>query len=285
MKLSCPNCGAGFEVRAEALGPTGRKVRCSACSYQWTARATAVPAEAVATVAEPAPAAQAAPEPPPPVLVETTLSPLEPAPPEPPPEPEVEPPDIEALREAAILRPSPPTPRPPAAQADEAEITPPPDGPPPTRAEIQPPRHRGAIVGWVLFALVLIALGGAVWKREQVMAAFPQTREIFRLVGFNILGPADGLDLVSPQVTWSRIPPDSQPLLIVQGAVKNVSSGPREIPPLRAILRNGTVEVQSWTFRASAERVEAGGEVPYRFEIRAPPPSGTTIAVVFSAAE
>src|SRR6185436_4049920 len=126
-----PNCGAGFEVRAEALGPTGRKVRCSACSNQWTARATAAaPAEAVAAVAEPAPAPapQMAPEPPPPVLAETTLSPIEPAPPE----PEVEPPDIAALREAAILRPSAPTPRSPAAQEDEAEIIAPPDGPPPT---------------------------------------------------------------------------------------------------------------------------------------------------------
>jgi hypothetical protein len=156
---------------------------------------------------------------------------------------------------------------------------------PPTRAEARTPRRFGALIGWVLFVLVLIALGAAVWKREQVMAAFPQTRTIFHSFGFNVPSPADGLDLVSPQLTWTRnAAPDNQPLLVVQGVVRNVSTGPREIPPLRAILRDGTVEVQSWTFAAAAPRVEAGAEVPYRFEIRTPP-NGTTIAVVFSPAE
>lgn len=35
--LECPSCGAQFSVRAEALGPRGRQVRCSKCKYQWHA--------------------------------------------------------------------------------------------------------------------------------------------------------------------------------------------------------------------------------------------------------
>jgi predicted Zn finger-like uncharacterized protein len=294
MKLTCPNCGAGFEVRAEALGPTGRKVRCSACSYQWTARAdAAAPAPAPAptvllevpvaapTVPEPAPA------PPAPALPETTLSPLEPPAPEPQiPAEEVGQPDIAALREAAILGHSPPPPA--AADEDEhgsdvSQATAKFVRMPPARAEARAPRRLGALLGWILFALVLIALGGAVWKREQVMAAFPQTREIFHRLGFNVPGPADGLDFGPPQPTWTRTA-DGQPLLVVQGVVRNLSSAAREVPPLRAILRDGTREVRAENFTASAARVEAGGEVPYRVEIHAPP-QATTIAVVFASAE
>jgi predicted Zn finger-like uncharacterized protein len=296
MKLTCPNCGAGFEVSAEALGPTGRKVRCSACSTQWTARAepaapAPAPAPAATVLLEVPVAAPVVPAPAPsaPALPETTFSPLEPPAPEPEiPAEEVGQPDIAALREAAILGHSPP--RPAAAAADEEEhesdasqATAQFVRTPPARAEARAPRRLGAILGWILFLLVLIAIGGAVWKREQVMAAFPQTREIFRSFGFNVPGPADGLDLVSPQPTWTRTT-DGQPLLVVQGVVKNLSGATREIPPLRAILRDGTREVRAETFTASAARVEAGGEVPYRVEIRAPP-QATTIAVVFSSAE
>jgi predicted Zn finger-like uncharacterized protein len=295
MKLTCPNCGAGFEVRAEALGPTGRKVRCSACSYQWTARAEAAAAPApspaptvLLEVPVAAPEPVPAPPPPAPALPETTFSPLEPPAPEPEiPAEEVGQPDIAALREAAILGHSPP----PTAAADEddhesdaPQVAPTLGRMPPARAEARAPRRLGALLGWILFALVLIALGGAVWKREQVMAAFPQTRDIFHRLGFNVPGAADGLDFGPPQPTWTRTA-DGQPLLVVQGVVRNLSSASREIPPLRAILRDGTSEVRSESFTASAPRVEAGGEVPYRVEIRAPPPQASTIAVVFSSAE
>lgn len=35
MQLSCPNCGATYEVPEAAIGPTGRKIRCRACDTSW----------------------------------------------------------------------------------------------------------------------------------------------------------------------------------------------------------------------------------------------------------
>lgn len=35
MIVSCPNCATRFEVPESALGPAGRKVRCSACAHLW----------------------------------------------------------------------------------------------------------------------------------------------------------------------------------------------------------------------------------------------------------
>ena len=35
MQLSCPNCGATYEVPENAIGPSGRKIRCRACDTNW----------------------------------------------------------------------------------------------------------------------------------------------------------------------------------------------------------------------------------------------------------
>jgi len=35
MQLSCPNCGATYDVPENAIGPNGRKIRCRACDTSW----------------------------------------------------------------------------------------------------------------------------------------------------------------------------------------------------------------------------------------------------------
>jgi len=35
MQLSCPNCSATYEVPENAIGPSGRKIRCRACDTAW----------------------------------------------------------------------------------------------------------------------------------------------------------------------------------------------------------------------------------------------------------
>ena len=35
MQLSCPNCGATYDVPENAIGPNGRKIRCRACETSW----------------------------------------------------------------------------------------------------------------------------------------------------------------------------------------------------------------------------------------------------------
>ena len=72
MQLTCPACGAVYEVADNAVGPNGRRVRCRACDTSWVEPGRSV---------LPAPAAV---EPQPPPLIETNLPEPEPAP-EPPP--------------------------------------------------------------------------------------------------------------------------------------------------------------------------------------------------------
>ena len=55
MILQCSNCGSRFQVDAEAVGVTGRRVRCGRCRHEWWARAMPEPlanAEAIAPVSD-----------------------------------------------------------------------------------------------------------------------------------------------------------------------------------------------------------------------------------------
>ena len=62
MILACPNCMAQYRIRVEALGATGRRVRCSKCRHVWRAEPPGYVVEVLHAEPEP-PAAGADSEP------------------------------------------------------------------------------------------------------------------------------------------------------------------------------------------------------------------------------
>ena len=117
MIITCPGCGASFNVDRDALGATGRTVRCSKCSHQWLAMPDAAPMELDAPIAEPPPAA---PEPPPLPEIPEPESPLPDfaAVPDPAPLPEF---NAEPA-EPAVAPPEPALPDEPMFSADPAPL-------------------------------------------------------------------------------------------------------------------------------------------------------------------
>lgn len=75
MRISCPSCGASFNVKPEALGSSGRKVKCGKCAHQWLALPDGTAAEAADASTAPARPPAPPPEPEAPVIAE----PAEPA--------------------------------------------------------------------------------------------------------------------------------------------------------------------------------------------------------------
>lgn len=59
MIVTCPGCGARFRVDPARLGPTGRRVRCSACGHRWLVRPEPESAPGPATASEPGPREEA----------------------------------------------------------------------------------------------------------------------------------------------------------------------------------------------------------------------------------
>ena len=57
MEISCPNCGARYQVPEAALGANGRDVTCSACGHVWRAFAPQAAPQPAAAPQQPAPMA------------------------------------------------------------------------------------------------------------------------------------------------------------------------------------------------------------------------------------
>ena len=144
MRLSCPSCGAEYEL-PETLFLTGpRKVRCVKCAHSWMAgerepEPPAAPAENADAAASPAGADAA----------------IEPGPRRPLP-----------LRRRAAAEAPPPSP-------DLALLPPEP-----------PAASRALLAAWVASFAVLIGGGWAGWTwREAVMHAWPASTHLFTALG------------------------------------------------------------------------------------------------------
>lgn len=174
MRLTCPNCGAEYELPDGMIPPGGKHVQCSACHTRWFMRASTPRAVSEDQILQRLEARTARPRP---VLVPVPNAPVEPEGPEEPEEPVAVPiaePDFawEAPKaEPEPARPEMPEPEPeaepvPAASAapmlrsaPRLELSPNPVAParPPIRSRF----GRGLILA---FLIVALAIAVYVWR-------------------------------------------------------------------------------------------------------------------------
>jgi len=161
----------------------------------------------------------------------------------------------------------------------------------PARGDKPAPRKRSvlgriaAAIGWLLFVVALGGLSAAAYKSDTVMEQFPETKPVFEALGFEIPGPGEGLQIPNGAVTSRRTEIEGVPALVIEGRVTNVATTRRSVPMLRGSLRDaGDRELQSWTFKTSALKLEPGESASFRTEVRQPPPQATGLAITFAAA-
>jgi predicted Zn finger-like uncharacterized protein len=255
MRLTCPNCAASYEIKAEALGPSGRTVRCASCGTKWFAApeaAAASPPEALAPAAvEPPPAPE-------------TMA-------------EAAQPDIGAgpSAEAIVAAVKAAAPR---GESVEAAA----------RRRQRPKKlsRRRAIgefltprgIGWAVVASVALLCGGAFLARDHVVAAIPGTAGLFALVGHpvNLFGLE--IEDVAIRVEFDG----TQPVLIVEGAVRNVATSPLSVPRLRFAVRDATgTELASWPDSVARATISPGERLPFRSRLTSAPRNGNDIEVRF----
>ena len=298
MIISCPSCGASFNIKSEALGPTGRTVKCSKCAHRWHANPDGTP-EDIAPPPLPAEAPAAPPEAPP-AAPEPSAAPAA--------EAGVEEPRAFAEQLAAgegEAEPQQPTADAAAASAelleprdsvdagtDEAasvEGAPSPDAEETPRAARKPrpavrkPRNRAAkIVS--LFALVLLVSGVAsvaIFMKQKVMIWLPATQHLYAMIGMEPAVLGRGLQIVEPKPT-KEVDGNDQ-ILIVEGEIRNISSAAIDVPLMRgALLDKQGKELQIWTFTAAKSRIKPGETAQYRTEFRNPPSSAESLDITFT---
>jgi predicted Zn finger-like uncharacterized protein len=286
MILTCPECATKFNIKDGALGTDGRKVKCSKCDHRWHAMPDGSNQEPVA-----------APPPEPDPVDETPqidgadpFSALD-----------DDPPPSAPTGDAAVTAPPPQdgdaadTPPPPqdsaeplAAEAAEAEddlvsLDPPPMPPESSFRQSEPERSGSAIIGWIIFILVV---GGILFTgfffRKDIVSFYPPLNKVYELFGIapDILG--HGLKLPNWAFKLRREGKDN--FLDITGKIENTTGGVIDVPAMKGVLFDSAgKEIYNWNFKATEPRILPGEKITYTTQVKNPPPGSVKLTIVFSA--
>jgi predicted Zn finger-like uncharacterized protein len=247
MLITCPHCSAEHEVPEDFLGAAGRKVRCRSCREIWHADPTLPEQVAAAEADAVAPPAEPAPE-------TATV--------------EVLPPETPAEIVSDQVQPAAPVPRRPARPRNAGGSR---------RRATANPRPRMLRVGFVA-AAVVVAATLLIALRAPIVRAAPQTARLYAALAMPV--NLRGLDIGS--FASHVYTENGGRLLVVEGAVTNVTRQPRPVPPLRFAVRDGKgAELYVWTAKLDKSEIAAGETLPFRKRLAAPPPEGRNVEVRF----
>jgi predicted Zn finger-like uncharacterized protein len=286
MIITCPGCGASFNIKPEAIGPKGRMVKCSKCAHRWRAmpEETAEGGQSGALAAE----TEAAPE----VAGSAPESPVTVA-------------DPQERDDAAVAErlsaqggaeadPAIGAGLPPSLRlkdvlgAGDTESEPEPksrSGHRPRTAPRKPRNRTARIVS--LFTLILLIAGVAsvaIFMQQKVMMWLPATQRLYALAGVEPEVVGKGLQIVEPKPTKEVDGNDE--ILVVEGEVRNTTGAAMDIPLMRgALLDKKGQELQIWTFTAAKPRIAPGETARYRTEFRNPPADADRLDITFTRSD
>ncbi|MEZ5785132.1 MAG: DUF3426 domain-containing protein [Xanthobacteraceae bacterium] len=295
MQIVCPQCATSYSVADAAMGD-GRMVHCTSCDHIWLA----TPADAMANAAAAAQSAGQAEAGTAGMNVdvasaesgsagaETNAADAVPAAAEStdflPPGGE-SPPDGPAMADAPSLVPDSYAAA--GAAADGAGVTI--DADPgdddefarqrAARREREAQRRRMRRPSWTTVILTLMVVIAAILAfRSQVVRAMPQTASLFARIGL----PVNLRGLAFHQVAVEKEQSDGVAVLIVRGAVVNVTRRLIEVPRLRFALRDAAgAEVHHWTTLPAQPVLGPGDVMPFRTRLASPPENGEDILIRF----
>jgi hypothetical protein len=149
--------------------------------------------------------------------------------------------------------------------------------PPPTS------KPRSSRVGWLVLILVVVAVlvAGAL-AREAVVRAWPPAEKLYATLGFTPAKPGEGLKI--KVADHRRDVEGTTPVLIVKGDVTNTSESVRNVPRLKASLRNAAGdELVNWTFATAQARLLPGETAPFVTRIENPSAEAAALNIDFIA--
>jgi predicted Zn finger-like uncharacterized protein len=293
MYIVCPHCTTSYAIEASTLGEAGRTVRCARCKEVWLARlqdAAQVPAPVPAQVRAEA-------------ETEVRVAAMAAAPPQggldsdpgwgelgdDDDTPVVDSPSIaSAMPEAAVEPPAPqaePEWSAPAAEEDEAA---------PVR--FARPRKASRVrrlldpvakllrpakavlslpIGCAAMAALVLAL--MIWRID-VVRLLPQTAGFYRLAGLDV--NLRGLEIKDVKISTEAV--DGKSVLVIEGAIFDVTRKPVDLPRLRFVVRDehGT-EIYAWNAVLEQSVLKPGEKAWFRSRLASPPAEARSIDVRF----
>jgi predicted Zn finger-like uncharacterized protein len=145
-------------------------------------------------------------------------------------------------------------------------------------------KRRGR-AGWLALIIVMIAvLVALALARETVVRAWPPSEKLYALVGLTPAKLGEGLKI--KVIEHKREIEGKTAVLVVKGEVTNTSSVVRDVPRLKASLRNGAGnELVSWTFATAQARLLPSETAPFVTRIENPSTEAAALNIDFIAGE
>lgn len=245
--ITCPSCGANYRIDRASLGE-GRRVRCQRCRTDW--------------MATPSPGSDAG-------------------------RPEAEALDIRSVEPIPALEE--------AAAIDAFDVAE--DAPYQIEAAALPKstvRKRPLLRGGgarrltpfrirpvaMLATASIVICGVLIGARAAVIETVPSLASFYAAIGL----PVNIRGLSIADVRSVEHIEEGVPLLMVTGAVENLTSHVVEVPRIRlAVTGGGERELYAWTTVAARAKLEPGQSTMFRARLASPPAEGSGVAVRFLA--
>jgi predicted Zn finger-like uncharacterized protein len=253
MLVRCPSCEASYRLDAAALG-AGRSVRCARCREAWYVEGPPAPIASLDD-AEAVDAYDATP------LDDPTFETID-----------AELADVAAPRPEkrfgmSAKRTIGPRSRKGRDAAPPQPMTRPAEGP---RRKLRPAA--------VFATCGLIVIGLALAERRPLVRAVPSLAGLYAAIGL----PVNIRGLEISDVRSVEDVEEGVPILLVTGAVANVTNGVVEAPRLRLSVRSRDGrELYAWTTVAGRPKLAPGEAAPFRARLASPPAEGRAVDVRF----
>jgi predicted Zn finger-like uncharacterized protein len=297
MDIVCPTCAAAYEMDAESLAPTGRKVRCAACSTVWRV----FPSEWSAGSADSQQGANPfATEPEENILGEggpllrqaieneaqsDTLFVADQ-------NPGHQDRDTKALEGAGLMAmeeaismqengPASDMTTDPFIEASREEV-------PRARLARNTPSAKAktrkaashSVLSWksASMAAALLVVGVGLHQREAIVRHLPQAASVYTAIGM----PVNLRGIEIRNVASRLLDDNGVSVLVIDGDLHNITRNKLDVPRLRFAVRGADgQEVYVWSAQADKASLQAGENLNFRRRLAAPPGDGKDVAVRF----
>lgn len=272
MLIVCPKCDTTYRVDRTALGPDGRRVRCTRCMTTWQASADDVQAIAAATApTEPAVEATEA------ATHAADWSTLAPAPAAVTPVVIAQAPSLVPTIDEDAGKPDAAAPIIEPHREDIETIAARRERRLPKTRKIWRVRRRLPRLSTVVVGLAA-CLAALIVGRTAVVQTFPQTASLFAAMHLPV--NLRGLDFT--EVKSSEEFDQGVPVLVVDGKIVNLTNRIMDVPRLRIAVRNAAGhEVYAWTALAQSPILGPRDSLPFRTRLASPPSEAKDVVVRF----
>jgi predicted Zn finger-like uncharacterized protein len=133
----------------------------------------------------------------------------------------------------------------------------------------------GTAAGALLVALIAVLL----LQRETIVRLAPQTARLYAALAMPV--NLHGLEFDGLKTMMAM--DEDQPMLIVQGEIRNIRPGAVDVPPIRVMLRTADGrDIYEWTADAPRTKLDSGQSVVFRTRLASPPTDGREVLVRFA---